>query len=238
MQTLLFAQAESAIEQARKHYMDEKYDMAIELYEKMVAEYKNNYELYYNLGNAYYKNNNFVQALLNYERAKRLNPNDEDIQHNIEMAKSYQVDNIDEIPQYFYIKYYHSFIRIISSNAWAIVAISAFFMFLVAVYFFFFSLTVMKKKRSFVIGISVLSCSILFSIFSFSAKDLETSHNTAIVITPSVTLKAAPSEGGKDLILIHEGLKVTILEELDDWVNIRLGNGDTGWALRTDVEVI
>jgi len=226
---------DSLVEKARKLYMDEKYDLAIDAYEALVKEYSQNYEFYYNLGNAYYKYNNFVYAILNYERALRLNPNDEDLLYNLQMAKATQVDKIDEIPEYPYMKFFNGFLSILSSNGWAYIAIVLFLGFLFFVYLFFFTQSAEVKKRSFFFGILILCTSLVFSFFSYSAKKNDVTHNTAIVITPSVTLKGAPSSGGKDLLVIHEGLKVTILDELEGWVNVRLGNGESGWTKKTDI---
>ena len=181
---------------------------------------------------------NIGKAILNYEKAKLLDPKDEDIQFNLELANSLIVDKIDEIPVFPLKLWFNNLILIFSSNIWAILSIISFVIFLIALLIYLFAKTILLKKISFWIGALLLIVSISTCIFSYHNKKLLTKHEYAIVLSPSLTAKSTPDENGTDLFVIHEGLKVKVEDKLGEWCEIKLSDGNKGWVKTGNLENI
>lgn len=233
----VFAQ-DAQLDKANQHYIAGEYDQAIDAYNEILSGNKESAEVYYNLGNAYYKTGKYTQSILNYERAKLLAPNDEDIQFNLDLANLHVVDAIDPLPQVFFIRWWNNMTNKFSIDQWARVSVVSFLIFLILAGLFFFTQNGMLKRVSFWTGILVIVISIFSFNFAARHKQRITEHNFAIITQPSVTVKSSPSDSGTDLFLIHEGLKVEIKDNLSGWMEIRLSDGNQGWLPANSVERI
>ncbi len=221
-----------------KHYIEGNYDEAIKHYEAIIAKGKVSPELYFNLGNAYFKTKNIPYAILNYERAYLLNPGDEDIRFNLELARTYAIDKIDALPEFFLLKLIKSLIIIFSSNTWAFIAISSFFMTLLLLTLFMFSGSYYVKKRSFLLSI-LLSITFIASLsFSIIQKNRVANSNYAIITTSAVSAKSSPSETSSDLFILHAGTKVETLRQVGNWYEVRIPDGNKGWLPKKSFEKI
>lgn len=232
------AAAEDLTQQAEKEYRQGKYLEAADTYKKMLTKGQESAQLYYNLGNCYYKLGENTQAILNYERALLLNPGDRDARYNLQMAQSQAVDKIEVLPEVFIVRWYKSLVAYFSADQWAYISIAFFILFLGMVALFFYSSTAALKKTGFTLGIVILFFTVFSVIFSVKQYRRITERDYAIVLTPSVTVKGAPDNSGTSLFVIHEGLKVKIIESLGEWVNIRLEDGNEGWVAKRDIERI
>lgn len=216
-------------EKANAYYTTEDYQQAISFYEQILETGKESAKLYFNLGNAYYKTGDINMALLNFERAKLLAPNNQDIDFNIKLANQFVVTSIEPLPLPFFLRWRTSVINMYSSDTWSYISIVAFIFFLILIGLFIFSRIVAVRRISFLTGIIIL----IFSgfTFSFAAKQkkkiVERKH--AIVFCPRVTVKSSPSQTGTDLFLIYEGLKVQITDSINTWKEIKLADGNEGW---------
>lgn len=233
----VFAQ-DAQLDKANQHYIAGEYDQAIDAYNEILSGNKESAEVYYNLGNAYYKTGKYTQSILSYERAKLLAPNDEDIQFNLDLANLHVVDAIDPLPQVFFIRWWNNMTNKFSIDQWARVSVVSFLIFLILAGLFFFTQNGMLKRVSFWTGILVIVISIFSFNFAARHKQRITEHNFAIITQPSVTVKSSPSDSGTDLFLIHEGLKVEIKDNLSGWMEIRLSDGNQGWLPANSVERI
>jgi tetratricopeptide (TPR) repeat protein len=233
-----FAQPTELLKKANDQYAANKYAEAISIYESILGQGYVSGAVYFNLGNAYYKNGENSRAILNYERAKLLMPNDDDVKFNLELVNQFVVDNIEPLPRPFFVKWGQSMVNSHSSNGWAAYSLIAFVLMLAgAAGYFFFSSTGLKKV-AFTVGIVMLVVS--FSTYGCAKKQqtLLTRHNTAIVFAPTVTVKSSPNESGTNLFVLHEGVKVEIKEELNGWANIKLLDGNSGWIKKEVLEKI
>lgn len=228
----------SLLTEANEHYTNQEYEKAIATYQKILDNNQESAEVYYNLGNAYYKNGQVTEAIISYERAKLLAPNDEDIQFNLDLANQHVVDAIDPLPQVFFVRWWHSIANKYSADGWAQISVISFILVLVLAGLFFFTRTSAIKRLSFWFGTLILAISIFSFNFAARQKSRMTSHNYAIITQPSVTVKSSPSESGTDLFLIHEGLKVQIKDSLGSWREIRLADGNQGWLPVNSIEKI
>lgn len=246
IQTLLFvllfpgvyAMPSDSLKRANELYANEEYAKAIETYNYLVENDYQSAALFYNLGNAHYKNSELTKALLNYERARLLAPNDEDIQYNLDLLNQFVIDKIEPLPQPFFVKWGAKVRNLFNSNTWALISITAFILTLILIIVYIFSRRLSLKKAAFSIAIITLLLSIFAFGFSSKQKEKLTSYDHAIIFNPTVTVKASPSESGIDLFVIHEGLKVEVLQKLGSWIEIKLQDGNSGWVKTEVLEII
>ncbi len=226
------------LKQANDFYAAGDFANAAIQYEKVLVENGNAPELYYNLGNAYYRTNEIGRSILNYERALRLSPLFEDAKVNLQFANLKVVDNIVQTPSFFLSRWMSGLIKLLTSNQWFIISFIVFIVTLICSLIFIFGTTKQLRKNSFYIGSILLVVSILTVSFSGIRKSQMESHNEAIVISGLVVAKSTPDHSGTDLFQIHEGTKVLIKSSLGKWIEIELGNGNIGWVEQLNIERI
>lgn len=217
------------ITQANEAYSQQKYTEAITLYDSVLSLGQESAELYYNLGNAHFKNSNIASSILYYEKALLLAPNNTDALHNLEMARSHTLDKIEKVPQLFYIKWWNNFSNKYSANQWARITIGSLVIFLFLLGVFLFSYKIIIRKITFWLATIVF----VFTVFSFviSAQHYNklTKEKTAIIFSPSVTVKSTPDENSVNLFVLHEGTKIFITDKIGDYSEIKIANGSQGW---------
>jgi len=232
-----FAQAD-LLQKANDHYAKEEYKQAIDGYNQILMTNLESPELYFNLGNAYYKTKQYTLAILNFERAKLLDPDNEDINFNLQVANQHVIDSIQELPGLFIFRWWNSLINSQTTDIWAVFSIFGFILSLVLAGLYFFARSGDVRRISFWAGCFLILFAVLSGLFAAQQKSRLVNHSTAIVMQPTVTVKSSPSEKGTNLFVIHEGLKVKITDKLGDWVEIRLADGNKGWLLTESIERI
>ena len=235
--TATIAKAQS-LQDAADAYSKENYSASVQIYEKMSDSIGVSPELYYNLGNSYYKLKNYPKAILNYERALLLSPGDEDIKFNLELSKANIVDKIDIVDRSFISIWLESIRNITSSNSWAIVAIVSFILFLIGISLYIFGKQVLLKKVGFFGGVVFLLLYIYSNIASYKQQQKILVRDTAIIMAPSITIKSSPSESGTELFILHEGTKVKITDKVGEWSEIKIEDGNSGWIKTSEMEII
>ena len=219
-------------------YMENDYISAIEVYETILKKGEAA-DLYYNLGNCYYKTDNIAKAILNYERALLLQPGNSDIRANLEVAYSKTIDKVEPVPDIFFISWIKSLINSMSVDAWAAYGIVSFILLIVALYLFIFSKQIVLKKTGFVFGVLLLIITISSNLFAYQQKKRLIERDLAIVMAPSITVRSTPSDSGTSLFVLHEGRKVTIKDNsMKEWKEIRLEDGKVGWVSAEAIEAI
>lgn len=220
-------------------YAASQFADAITIYETVIAEQGASLPLYYNLGNAYYRTHQFGKAILNYERALRIDANDEDTKANLELVQSRIIDSIpqDEVP--FYQEWGNAISSLFSKDTWGVIGIVAFAMMLATIFFLIFR----NNTRGILLGISI-SCLVVTIVANVSARSLGNkgfSMPEGVILDEMVLVKSSPDSSGTELTKIHEGLKVTIIDNtLTDWVKIEANNGNRviGWIKTKSMERI
>ena len=228
--------------QAQKAYEDGDFRAAIDLYNKEIKIQKEKGEvssqLYYNLGNSYFRVNEVPQAILNFERALLYNSGDRDIQHNIEYAQTKIEDKILEADTFFLSIWFQSVQSLLTSNGWAKFAVALFLTLIAALVLFFFSPKLTVKKIGFYVGIVTFVLLIFSNIFAVGQKSKIDNRNTAVVMAGSATIVSSPSSSSKELFILHAGTKVTISKVDGNWIEIEIANGSIGWVQKNKVEII
>ncbi len=236
--TLTYADSRATIEKANKAYQAGFYENAARLYEQVLEQGVVSSELYYNLGNAHYKTNEISKAILNYERALKLDPKNEDIQYNLRIANNQIVDKIDQLPLLFYIKWWQSLKQLYSPDGWVTIFFIFFTSFFALAVLFLLSTSIKLRKTLFPVGIILLFLVVLSFMISRQTYKEASGHQEAIVFVPSLPVKSSPEESGIDLFVIHEGLKVEIIDHLSGWNEIKIANGSKGWVRSETIEKI
>jgi len=224
------AQPEKQLKEANNLYTSNEFDKAIKIYESLVGQGLESSELYFNLANAYYKKQELTKSILFYERAKLLAPNDDGIQFNLDLANQFIVDKTEPLPRPFFLKWGQSILNLFSTNGWSFISILTFICMLALAALYIFARTLSLRKISFSAAIFFLIISLLSFTLAGKQKSKLTHRNHAIIFSTTVTVKSSPSDSGTDLFVIHEGLKVEIKDELGDWADIKLEDGNTGWV--------
>ncbi|MEA3477472.1 MAG: tetratricopeptide repeat protein [Bacteroidota bacterium] len=232
--TFLVSQAQESqfpvIEQANQAYNAGAYQEAIDLYNDVLKEDYSSAALYYNLGNAYFKINDIPSAILNYEKALKLNPNDQQIQFNLNIANSQIVDKIEAVPDMFYVRWWKDFSKTFSSDDWARIAIGLYLMIILLAAVFIISRSPGLRRISFWAGLATGIMLIISTTISYQKYNQQINDKYAIIFSPTITVKSSPSRSSVDLFVIHEGTKVEITDQVEGWHEIRIVNGSIGWV--------
>lgn len=235
---LSYAGNSEKMKMANEAYKAEKYAQADSLYTVVLQSEGESSALYYNLGNAKYKQNDIARAILNYERALKLDPKNEDAKFNLEMAKAQTVDKIEVMDKFLLSEWNESIQSGTTSNGWAKWSIAAFILTLILCGVYMFSSKVLFKKIAFFSGIAtLLFCIVAFS-YAKAQHQAKTANECAIIVAPTVTGKSAPDNTGTDLFVLHEGTKVRVKSKTGDWVEIQMEDGNAGWIKAEKIEII
>lgn len=192
----------------------------------------------YNIGNVYIKLNNIPSAILFYERAYLLKPADEDINYNLQVARTLIVDRFQEIPELFFIKWYNFVSLFLSTNAWAKISIISFILFLLLLSLYIYSPRHRYKVIGFWLAIFFVILSLTSLAFTIRNKSLVYDSHKAIISSPAVSGKSSPDKSGNDLFVLHEGTKITIEDKVGEWLEIRLSDGNKGWIPLNSIIII
>lgn len=223
---------------ADDEYAKGNYQQAIKDYQEILKAGVSS-EIYYNLGNAYYRTDNITQALLAYERALQLSPGDNDIRFNLQYARSKTIDKITPETEMFFVTWYHSLVNFTSVDSWANTAIVSIVMALLLILVFLFAPQMWARKSGFYGSAVFLLLFAFANLFAFQQKhELETKQG-AIVIAPTVNVKKTPAASGTDVFVIHEGTRVDITDRgMKQWRGIKLADGREGWLKTSQIEEI
>lgn len=220
------------------YYANKEFEAAAESYEKILATDQHSATLYFNLGNTYYKMGEVTKAILNYERALLLAPDDDDIKFNLTLANKLTVDKIEQLPQPAIVGWWAKLVQLFSINTLSILVISCFAIFLILVVVYLFTKTATGKKVSFWLATLALLVWGIGIFAGVSQKQIILADNQAIITSPTLTVKAEPYKTGTSLFVIHEGLKVEIVETINGWHKIKIADGNIGWIPVDTAEVI
>lgn len=234
--TWLYAQQPAALfTLANTSYKANEYAQAANQYEKLLAQGYKDATLYYNLGNCYYKLNNVGKAIVNYERAHRLAPDDEDISHNLKLANAHKVDKIEAVPQLGIITGWQNFVGSQSIMGWGWYAIAGIWLAFLAFAAYLFTAA---KKITAALGVLFIILSIAFASLAFTRSSAANDSGEGVLTAANSYAKSAPDDNSTNIFEVHEGIKFTLLDKVSNWYKVRLADGKTGWIERTHFEKI
>jgi tetratricopeptide (TPR) repeat protein len=218
-------------------YSKGMYADAATLYATLIDKHNiANPHLYYNAANAFFKQNEIAQAILYYERALKINPDDEDIRHNLVLAQQFVMDKIDAVPVFFVVRWLDAIPQWMHADAWGYWSIAAF---AAALALLLLTKVFVRSRRKFMISaVAVLALSLVLLRISVIAANNAQDKTRAIVMLPVVMVKSSPDQNGADLFILHEGTKVEMLENIGTWSKIRIADGNQGWIAKNGIETI
>ena len=221
--------AQNGFEKGNALYQKGEYEAAISAYESVLNGKQQSAEVYFNLGNCYYKLNKVAPAIYNYEKALVFHPNDSEIINNLKFAQKMTIDEIKEVPKVGFAKLLRDFTAIFHYDSWAWIAVSLSTLFLLFFVGYYFS-QITLSKRIFFIGMFVLVFLILISVLAaIFEKDHDVNERPAIIFAEVAEVKGEPKASSSDVFVLHEGTKVYIKETLDNWRKVELTDGSEGW---------
>ncbi len=214
---------------ANYYYNESRYDTAVVIYERILEEGFVSAPLLYNIGNTYFKMRNFPMAILNYEKALKIDPTNDEIKQNLAIANALITDKIEPMPVFFMTKWWRNIGNQLSANGWAEATLMLFGLLLLLLFVYFTAHTKGVRKATFFSSILVIMLFVCSIIFAYQKYNYLNEHNEAIVMTPTITIKSSPSSSGVDLFVLHEGTKVEIMDNADNWDKIKIADGSVGW---------
>ena len=241
--TVMSAQTDSYTDSlwnsANNAYVEGRWGDAVAGYDMISGMGLESAALYCNMADAYFKAGNMPKAILNYERALKLDPSYEDARYNLELAGSMIQDRIDPVPEFILKVWAKDICWLMDSDAWAVTFIVLLALMLAMILLFLLSPSVAGRRTGFFTAIALLLLAAASLSFSIWQKNDYMKADKAIVMRPVSSVKSSPSsEASQDLFVLHEGTKVEILDRVGSWSNIELADGRQGWIRTSDIEII
>lgn len=235
---VLAQSAGAMLRRGNEFYQAKNYNKAIEAYENLAEQGYEGTELFYNLGNAYYRVGKLGFAILYYEKALKLSPSDEDAQHNLALANLQTADKIETLPRFFLFQWWESLLAFFSVSGWTIFAYIIYILLLTALIVYTFTRNPLVQRYS-VYGSFVIIAILAVAITILTVNvNRENKVKRGIVVEQTVTAKLSPDDKSSDAFVIHEGLKVNIEDRVSNWLKVRLEDGKIGWLTRENIRVI
>lgn len=232
------AQDTELLKKAEQAYDSKKYKEAIASYEELVGEGYRSWELYFNLGNSYYRNNELGKAIYNYELARKLNPDDEDIRINLGIASAKTIDKIDSKENFFINAVKTNILSTFTTTTWAWFTIIALFLAALCFFLFVSSGILLLRRIAFTLSCFLFFVFLLSWFFGYSALRSKVENKFAIVTAREVRIMNEPTATATMKFNLHEGTKIRVVENNGDWLLIKLDNGNEGWVKMSDVGII
>lgn len=234
----IFTFGQASFDRANELYTQENYEKAAKAYEEILSTEQHSVELYFNLGNTYYKLNQIAPAIYNYEKALLIEPNNKDVKTNLKFAQNMTIDEIIATPTVGLSEWIQDFTSVYHYNLWAKIAIGFSFLVLLAFIGYYFIPRIILKRFFFGLAILFIIGAAIAIIIAIFEKNQNENYNPAIVFSESIALTGEPKPNSKTVLLIHEGTKVLLLESLDEYYKVELLNGTEGWLPKKSVKAL
>ncbi len=225
-------------EAGNKAYIEGNYDKAIEEYTAILDGGEYSMKLYYNLANAYFKVGANGKAILYYNKALRIAPSQEDIRHNLALAEAQTKDRIVEIPEFFLNRWLRTMRNSMSCTAWSVLSLVWLGVMLAFGLLFLLASRIRVRKVGFYGALFAFVLFVATTSFAVSSRNDMLSHSEAVVMGTAISVKSSPDRSATDLFVLHEGTKVKVLTEVDEWVEVVIADGKKGWTLKSNIETI
>lgn len=228
----------SLFEKGNEYYSNGQFEEAIENYNFILNENYESAELYYNLGNSYFRTGNLGKTILYYEKGLKLSPNDEDLIHNLKFVNSKIIDKIEPLPVLFVFEWWGSIVKFFSYNTWIILTLIIFLLLLGTILMFLYGSNISVQKISFAAGLLLIILLITFSFATYASIQKYKSENEGIILSQQIKVKFSPDDKSSDAFIIHEGTKFRIEDKFDNWLKIKIADGQVGWLLNDKIGII
>lgn len=232
------APADSLFQSGVAAYKAESFEESAENFRQVLQSGYHSPALYYNIGNSYYRLEEYPLAILYYEKALKLDPSMENARFNLELANRHTVDKVERLPDFFLKRFWNNLVRSLSSDQWAWLSFQFLLLGLMGLAVRRVTAKSLLRAAGKWTGITAIGLVFLFTLFSIRQKGHQDGENFAIVTDPVVNVMSSPAETGSRLFVVHEGLKVEITGTSEDWKEITLPNGEKGWIRSGQYQLI
>lgn len=232
------AQNDALFDSGTEAYNQGDYNKAIESYLNILENGEHSAELYYNLGNSYYKLNQIAPSIYYYEKALLLKPNDPEIINNLGYAQNMTLDAIETMPETGLSKIYSTVVSVLSFDQWGYVAVILMMLFVILYIAFYYLKYATQKRIAFISGMLCLLLAITAAIIAFMSYGDFKADQPAIVFSDEVIIKSEPNARSQEVFRLHEGTKLNVVEEFNDWKKIRIVDGQTGWLASENIKLL
>lgn len=222
-------------EQANKLYQEEKFEEAADSYQDLLSSGYESAGVYYNLGNCYFQLDQLGLSILNYRRAEMLDPYDDEIRHNLELAKKAAIDDFETMPLPLFRAAYLNLLLLFSADTWAKMGLGGLALLVIGSFIYLFT---GFRRGGFILGFTGIITSVVFISLAIANQAYQKKNVPAIVLAASSYAKSGPGEKAEDVFILHEGAEVKVIESFEEWRKIRLPDGKVGWIDAADVKVI
>ena len=234
----LIAQEDALFKNATTDYNEGRYEEAAAKYEEILEGGKHSAALYYNLGNTYYKLNRIAPSIYYYEKALLLDPGDPEIRNNLAFAKNMTLDDIAEVPQTGLSRLLERTTGLMTFDQWAYLAVVFIFLFVFLYIAYYYLRYATQKRLAFTTSLVLLFLSLFALVFAYIQFNNFKAEQPAIIFAPEVAVKSEPNDRSEAAFVLHEGTKVQVLEQLNEWKRIQLADGSTGWIPQDALRVL
>lgn len=231
-------QNNTLFQHATESYNKGEYEKAIGFYEQILDNNQHSSELYFNLGNAYYKLGEIGPSIYYYEKALLLKPNDREIKNNLGYANNMKLDAIEEMPETALTSIYKTVVNFLSFEQWAYLGVGMVFLFVFGYIVYYFLYNATQKRIAFISSVLGLIFAVVAVAFAYFQYNEYKKDNPAIIFAREIAVTSEPNERSERLFTLHEGTKVNVLEKLGDWQKVKIADGQTGWLLSENLKLL
>lgn len=224
--------SEFTFRQANEEYNKGNYTKAITLYDSIISNNLESSELYYNLGNCYYKTQDWANTVWYYEKSLKLNPNNYNAIHNLQLTKIKIKDQIEALPELFYKKWWKNFNSLTTIKIWQILLITSIWAILIH--------QLIKRIFNYknIYLTYLLNILLLILLCVTYSSNLQYNKKEAVIFSKSVIVNSAPSVNSTNLFSLNSGTKIEVIDKIGDWINIKIINGNIGWIKESDCKIL
>lgn len=230
--------AEQLWDKANTAYINGDFHAAADTYEELLSRGVSSMKLYYNLGNAYFKDDRIGKAILYYNRALRLAPGNDDIRYNLSVAEARTKDNIEDIPEFFFVTWMRDIRHTMGCTAWSLLSLALLACMLGLFLVYLLAQRISLRKAGFYGTVVAALLFMLTTWFAVGERREMLDDTSAVVMTASTAVKSSPDKSSTDLFVLHEGTVVTITDRLDGWCEVVIADGKKGWVEGRKIEII
>ncbi|MBO6069240.1 MAG: BatD family protein [Bacteroidales bacterium] len=223
---------------ANELYAQGNYTTALDSYLAIEQSDLVSADLYYNIGNCYYKLADIPHAVLYYKRALKLNPHHADALNNLEIAQASVQDRIESVPRFILAEWLDNFKYSMSSDGWAWLTVALFVLVLLLLTGFRQFGSRSARKASFVLACVLFVLTLCSFSLALSQRADAVSDGGAVVMSPVSSVKSSPGASGTSLFIIHEGTVLEVKDVVGDWYRVTIADGREGWIPAADIEII
>ena len=220
------------------HYNNGEYLEAIDEYNRILNDGLHSFELYFNLANAHYKQNNIAESIYFYEKALQLDGDNKEVLSNLSFAQQMTIDDIDVVPNSGIKNILNGLVSVMDSDGWGVLIVILIWLTVLFLLVYFFSRNTKTKRVSFIFSFTLSGVILLSFMMVFYAKSIENNNVYAIVFDEEVQVKEEPNLRSSLRFKLHEGTKILLLNTVGEWNKIKLTNGQSGWLKSGSIKIL